>query len=678
MYTSPPCRQRFIAGVALLFAIGHALAATPVQPSRPAVGSFGFDASGMDRHAKPGDDFYRYANGAWLTQTTIPADHASIGTFSTIADSASDRTRMLLADEQTRPGSKSGAFYSSFLDEASANRQGLSPVRALLDGIANARDRADLAHRMAMLERSGVDGLIVTGVVADDNKPTEYAVRLYQSGLGLPDRSYYVDTGERAVSVLGAYRQYLKTLLELAGTDNASSRADAVLAFERDLARVQWDSVDTRNALKTYNLVAVGDLTAKDPSDWAPFLTGLGLSHLRVVLASEPSAISGEVAIWQATPLPVLKDWLTLRTLDTFAPYLSKNLVDAHFQLHGKILSGASDNTPRWKRGVDLVTQNMGEEVGRLYVGRYFPPAAKTAVEGMVANLVRAYRHQLESSTWLAPATKKSALEKLSAFKPMIGYPDHWRDYSTLQIDRSDLVGNVIRAQMFEYQRNLDKLGHVVDRGEWLFAPMAVNGWANVKANTVVFPAGILQPPLFDPNADAAVNYGAIGAVIGHEISHHFDDQGHEYGPDGALDNWWTAADTLAFANRTAALVAQYDQYEPLPGVHANGRRTLTENIADLAGLSVAFDAYHLSLDGAPAPVLDGFSGDQRFFLGFAQISRVKYRPDALRRMLQTNEHSPGELRLREVGNLDAWYDAFGVSPANKLYRPPAERIRIW
>jgi putative endopeptidase len=453
----------------------------------------------------------------------------------------------------------------------------------------------------------------------------------------------------------------------------------AVLAFETRLAQAHWDLQDRRDAVKTYNRWAMSELDEKAGGfDWRPYLARLGFAQQATLVVNEPSALVGEAQAWDATDLPVLRDWLTLRVLRAYAPYLSTAYVEADFQFYGEVLSGTPQNRPRWKRGVALVSGLMGDDVGRTYVARYFPPQSKAAADELVSNLIAAYRRRLALTPWMAPETRLKAVAKLDGFKPMIGYPDRWRDYRRLRIVSTDLVGNIARAEAFEHRRNLGKLGQRVDRGEWLFPPMATNGWANQKMNTIVFPAALLQAPLFDANADPAVNYGGIGVVIGHEISHHFDDQGRKYDAAGRLNAWWTNADVVQFKAVTDKLVAQYDAYEPLPGLHANGARTLSENLADLAGLSVSLDAYQASITTGAAPVLSGFSGEQRFFLAYAQISREKVREAAMRQHIIADEHAPGTLRVNEFRNLDAWYRAFDVMPGRLLYLRPEDRVRVW
>jgi len=536
-----------------------------------------------------------------------------------------------------------------------------------------------VAARMGELLRGGVRAPFRIDVDQDDKAPDQYIAKAAQSGLGLPDRDYFLKDDPKLAAIRTAYAAYLARLLTLAGEGDVAARAGRVFDFEKQLATAQWSRIDSRDADKTYNKWSRADFDRNAPGfDWTAFLTAAGVDRQPQFLVAQPSAFADSAKIIAATPLAVLSDYLLIRTIDAYAPYLSKPLVDAQFGFARTTLGGVPENEPRWKRGVSLVSSEIGEAVGRIYVARYFPPAAKLEADRLVRNIIAAMGDRLRALDWMAPSTKQKALIKLAAFRPKIGYPDKWRDYSTLIVKRGDLVGNVQRAEEFEWRRNLAKLGKPVDRGEWFMTPMQINAYANPTMNEIVFPAAILQPPFFDPKADPAVNYGAIGAVIGHELSHHFDDQGRKYDASGRLTEWWTAEDVTRFKARTDKLVAQYDGYEPIPGQHIQGALTLGENIADLAGLTVAHDAWHRALGGKPAPVLGGFTGEQRFYLGYAQIWRSKYREPFLRRLLLSDPHSPQPYRVLETRNLDPWYQAFGVKPGDKLYLAPAARVRIW
>ncbi len=673
-------RLKLFPGAALLAIASTALAQPAVPAGKPAFGGFGFDAAGMDTAVRPGANFNRYANGGWLKRTDIPADKASYGMFNLLDDLSLERTRGILDAAAKQPGSKIGDFYASFLDEAAADAKGVTPIAPWLAAIKAAPDKAALAAEAAALQRQGVDPIFSAGdVSADDKDPRANIFHVGQGGLGLPDRDYYLKDDPRLAETRAAYVAYLATLLTLAGEPDARPRAQAVMAFETKLAQVHWTRIESRDSDKTYNKWSAADFAARAPGfEWRSYLAGLGGAAQPAMLVAQPSAVAGEARAWAATPLGVLKDHLLLHMLDGYAPYLAGPFVDARFAFRGTVLNGTPQNQPRWKRGVSLVSDGMGEAIGQPYVARYFPPEAKAAADSLVRNIIAAYARRLAVVPWMDPATRTRALAKLAAFKPMIGYPDTWRDYSALAIRRDDLVGNVARANAFEYQRNLNKLGKPVDRGEWGMTPMTINAYADPVMNVIVFPAAILQPPFFDPKADLAVNYGAIGVVIGHEISHHFDDQGRKYDLTGKLTDWWTPQDVSRFTALTGRLVKQYDAYEPLPGLRVQGGLTLGENMADLAGLTVSHDAYHLALGGKPAPVIGGFTGDQRFYLGFAQIWRIKYREPALRQRLLTDPHSPGEQRIDEVRNVDPWYAAFSAAPGDPLYLPPADRVRVW
>ena len=644
---------------------------------QPQIGAFGFDLVGMDRSVDPGDNFYRFANGEWERVTEIPADRSNYGMFTLLDDLSKQRSRAIL--EEAAPDSRIGAFYASFMDEAAVNAAGLAPIRPLIEEIEGIGSREAWATELGQLFRQGITGPFGGYVATDDRIPTEMIMRLTQSGLGLPDRDYYLRDDPSLVEKRNAYRDYLGRLLTLAGESGAAERAAAVLALESRIADVHWTRVDSRDDEKTYNKRSLTQLASEAPGfDWSRFFQEVGIADQANVLVSQPSAFTGSARIIAETPLPVLKDYLLLRALDSYAPYLSSQFVDTHFAFRGTVLNGTPENEPRWKRGVSLVTLMIPDDISRIYVARHFPPEAKAAADRLVGNLIAAMDQRLANLSWMAPETRTRARAKLAAFTPKIGYPDSWRDYSSVAVSRDNLIQNIANATRFEYQRQLDKLGEPVDRSEWFMTPMEINAYAYTSWNEIVFPAAILQPPFFDPNADDAINYGGIGAVIGHEISHHFDDQGSKYDQSGALNEWWTPQDRERFNALTAQLVAQYDLYEPLPGHRVQGQLTLGENIADLAGLTVAYDAYRLSLGGSPAPVLAGFSGDERFYLGWAQIWRRKYREANLLQRLLTDPHSPSEQRVAVVRNLDPWYGAYEVTADDTLYLPPQRRVRIW
>ena len=675
----------------LLAASGLAMAQTAPAPTtpkaaaaaaasdKPQYGDFGVDLAGRDPSVKPGDDFFDFANGRWYSAATIPADKASYGMFNVLDDLSRARTRTILETAAKRPGDQIGDFYTSFLDQGTVEAKGLTPIQPWLDRVAAAKSKAELVATMAQLGRYGVPDLIEAGVSVDDKDPNTYVVGIGQGGIGLPDRDYYLKDDPKLAQVRAAYQAYLAQMLAFTGATDAPARAAAVVTMEKAIAQAHWTRIESRQAEKTYNKLTIAQLTAQAPGfPWADYLAAGGLPPQPYYIVSQPSALTGEAAVFAQTPLPVLQDFVRLRILRSFASYLPKRIDDANFAFYGTTLSGVPQQQPRWRRAVGVVTGSMGEAIGQQYVAAYFPPEAKAAADSLVKNIIAAMNARLDKLEWMAPETKVKAHAKLAAFTPKIGYPDHWRDYSTLVVKRDDLVGNVARANEFETNREIHKLGQPMDRSEWGMTPMTINAYANPTWNEIVFPAAILQPPFFDPHADPAVNYGAIGAVIGHEMSHHFDDQGRKYDPTGKLADWWTPQDVARFKVFTDRLVAQYDAYEPIPGQYVQGGLTLGENIADLAGLTVSLDAYHRSLGGRPAPVIDGLTGDQRFYLSYAQVWRTKQREEAERSALLSDPHSPGHQRVLTVRNLDPWYDAFGAKPGDKLYLPPEQRVRIW
>jgi putative endopeptidase len=654
--------------------------ATPVAATaKPEIGTYGYDVAGMDRTILPGNDFAAFAGGAWEKTTEIPADRATWGMFNVLQDRSLTQTRTILEDATKKPGDKIGDFYASFMDEAAANAKGIDPIKPWIADIKAAGDKTALGVEMARLQRQGVGGIFGMGVGQDDKAPDHYIIGFSQSGLGLPDRDYYLKDDPKLADTRAKYQAYQAQMLTLAGEDSAAARAGAVYAFEKALAEVHWDRIQSRDADKTYNKFVFADFDAKAPGfPWAAYMQASGAAGQESYLVGMPSALTGEAKVFADAPVQVLQDYMILKVLRSYANYLSKPINDANFAFYGTVLSGAPQQQVRWKRAVSTVSSGLGEAVGEEYVARYFPPASKAAADQLVRNIIAAMGSRLDKLTWMAPETKVKAHTKLAAFTPKIGYPTKWRDYSALQIKRDDLVGNVAAANAFEYQRDLDKLGKPIDRTEWGMTPMTINAYANFSMNEIVFPAAILQAPFFDASADPAINYGGIGVVIGHELSHHFDDQGRKYDASGKLTDWWTEADVKRFTAMTDKLVKQYDAYEPLPGLHIKGGLTLGENMADLAGLAVAYDAYHRSLGGKPAPVIGGLTGDQRFYLGYAQVWRSKFREPALRSQVISNEHSPGPYRTAEVRNVDAWYAAFGVKPGEKMYLAPADRVRVW
>ena len=653
------------------------VAEAPPAP-KPTYGTFGFDAAGMDETVVPGDNFYQYANGTWAKTTPIPADKSNYGAFTVLDDLSRQRTKDLIEEQAQDPNSRIGAAYASFMDEASVEAKGLAPFEPWLAEIRGLKSKSQLDELYAKADRLGISGAFGSYVGQDAKAPDVYTVVMLQGGLGMPDRDYYLSTDAKQLETKAKYLQHLTNVLTLAGEKNAADRAKAILDHETRIAKVHWTKAESRDRTKTYNKMALIDLARRAPGfDFAGYMQAIGV-NLDSVVVAQPSAVAGEASLIAKAPLSVLKDQLLVRSIDSYSAYLPKAFDQESFSFYGRTLNGTPEQEVRWKRAVDFTTAVLGDDVSKLYVAKYFPPETKAKADEMVKNIIGAMDRRIDKLEWMSPETKVKAHAKLAAFTPKIGYPSQWRDMSGVQIDRNDLIANAMRSAQFEHEYQIGKLGGPIRRWEWGMTPMTINAYANPTMVEIVFPAAILQPPFFDPNADDAVNYGGIGAVIGHELSHHFDDQGAKYDSKGQLIDWWTPGDTKAFTARLDKLVEQYNQYEPLPGMHVNGRLTLGENTADLAGLTVSHDAYIASLGGQEPPVLDGKTADQRFYLGWAQVWRRNYREPNLRQRLLTDPHSPSEQRGNIVRNMDPWYQAFGVQPGQKLYIAPADRVRIW
>lgn len=647
---------------------------------QPEIGPFGFDIAGMDRTVAAGTDFYRYANGTWAHATPIPADKSNYGMFTRLDDLNRERVKGILEAARKDPRSKAGAAYAAFLDEAALETKGLAPARPWLDRIDAIAAREDYARLAAQAAREGVAIPFEVVVTQDDRDPDAYVLKLGQAGLGLPDRDYYLRPDASMAQARVAYRDHVARLLSLSGVaaQDASRRADALLRMEADIAKVSWNRVDSRDAGKTYNRRTRMQLASLAAGfDMNAFLDGIGTKANELVVV-QPSAVAGIAGVVGATPLPVLKDAMRVAVLDAYGDVLPRAFAEERFAFHDRLLGGAERPEPRWKRAVAFAVDAVPDEVGEAYVARYFPAASKTAAEALVRNLLAAMDLRIQALDWMAPQTKARARAKLAAFHPKVGYPDRWRDYASLDMRADDAFGDRLKARSFAFDHEMNKLGHPFDRDEWRVTPMTVDAFANFSAVEIVIPAAILQPPFFDPDADPAIDYGGIGASIAHEITHQFDDQGSKYDEHGRLATWWTRSDLTGFEARTKALARQYDAYRPLPDLNVNGALTLGENIADLGGLVIAYDAWRLSLQGKPAPTLEGFSGDQRFFLGWAQIWRLNYRDADLRKRLLTNPHAPAAQRVWTSRNIDAWYKAFDVKPGQALYLPPEQRVRIW
>ncbi|WP_265563040.1 M13 family metallopeptidase [Sphingomicrobium arenosum] len=646
---------------------------------QPELGTYGFDSSGMDRSVDPGDDFYDYANGTWAEQTEIPADKSNYGMFGALDDLSNERTKAIILEAAQDPTNRVGAAYNSFLDTDRIEALGMAPVQPLLAEIDAVDSFDDYAAMVGKADRLGFGGGMLTWYIGQDaGDSSRYIMNVRQSGLGLPDRDYYLEDGERQVAVRAAYVDYLADMLMLAGEGNARARAEAILAFETRLAEVHWDRNQLGDSEKTYNLGSKADLEALAPGyDWAAMWAEGGYEFAEVNVMT-PSSIEAGLGLAAAADLEVLKDKITVAALRSYASVLPPAVDGRVFDFYSRTLSGVPEQEERWKRGVSFVSNALRDDVGQVYAERHFPPAYKAQMQALVDNVLDAMRARVLDADWMDENTKVEAMAKLDKFTVKIGYPDRWETYEGLTMDAGDLFGNLQRSREYDHQDAISRLGEPIRRWEWGMAPMTVNAYANFGMMEIVFPASILQPPFFDPNADPAINYGGIGAVIGHEISHHFDDQGAKFDSSGNLQGWWTEADYANFEMRGKALIDQYDAYEIFPGEHVDGEFTLGENIGDLAGLAIAYDAYKASLGGEEAPVIDGTTGDQRFFLGWAQVWRRSYRDEELKRRLKTDSHSPSEQRVWVVRNFDSWYDAFGVEADDAMYLAPTDRVTVW
>jgi predicted metalloendopeptidase len=656
----------------------------PAQPTE-SYGTWGIDLSGMDTRARPQDDFWRYVNGGWLDRTEIPADRSNYGSFTWLAMEADQANRKIIeeaaASRSAAPGSeqqKVGDYYQSFMDTARIQQLGIQPLRAELARLAAVSGKAQLPATFARLQRLGVQTPVGFFVWQDARRADRYIVNVSQSGLGLPERDYYSEA--KFAEQRAAYARYVETLLRLAGERDPAGAARSIVALETELAKGHWEGARARDAEKTYNLYTPAKLDSLTPNfSWTGYLRGIDAQATPAVVVRMPDYFQTMDRVVQQVPLQTWKQYMTFKLLDTYADELSRPFEDAKFQFAGRTLQGLQQPRPRWSLGVAAVEGAMGQMIGKMYVERNFTPESKARMQQLVDNLLAAFRQGIDELEWMTPETRARAQEKLAKFNVKIAYPDKWPDYSALQVRRGDLVGNVMRAAEFAHNRAVGRLGKPIDRTEWAMTPQTVNAYYSSTMNEIVFPAAILQPPFFNPKADDAVNYGGIGAVIGHEISHGFDDQGSRSDGDGNLRNWWTDADLREFGKRTDALVAQFGSYSPAEGVKLNGRFTLGENIGDLSGLAVAYRAYKIATRGKEVPVIDGFTGDQRFFLGWGQIWRREYRDADIRQRILTDPHSPSEFRTNgPLRNFDPFYAAFGVKQGDKMYLPPEQRVKIW
>ncbi len=659
------------------------------EPAAPAAPISGIDTQYIDTTVRAQDDFFSYLNGKWLKSTEIPADKASWGTFAKLRDDVQPQIRAIIESAQQEKNQKAGTdarkigdLYASFMNDKKREQLGFKPLTGELARIAALRDKKGVPALIAHLSTIGVGVPYAIRVRQDARESTRYAAYISQGGLGLPDRDYYLKKDDAKLAETRAkYEQHVAAMLAMVGRKDSADAAKAIVALETELAQVQWSKVENRDPVKRYNKMDMAKLAALTPGyDWKAAAAAAGVGNkVDYVIVSQPSYLAGFNTVLEKTDLATLKSYFEWHLLRSYAPYLSKPFVDANFAFYGTAITGVTENRPEWKRAVATVEDAMGEAVGKQYVRRHFPAERKVRMEALVANLIAAYRQSIDTLDWMGPQTKKEAQAKLAKFTPKIGYPNKWQDYAALTISRDDLVGNMMRSNTFEYNDGIAKLGKPIDREEWGMTPQTVNAYYNASMNEIVFPASILQPPFFDMRADDAVNYGAIGAVIGHEIGHGFDDSGSQSDGDGNLRDWWTAEDRAAFKAKTDALVKQYDGYAPLPGYNVNGKLTLGENIGDNSGIAIAYKAYKLSLGGKPAPVIDGLTGDQRFFMGFGQVWRAKMREAQQILQVKSDPHAPGQFRANgTLMNQPGFYEAFGVKQGDKMYLAPKDRVTIW
>ena len=675
---------------------GHGWSAEPaLADAAPTALGSGIDLQFFDNSVRAQDDFYRHVNGTWLNSTEIPADKGRYGSFDKLSDDSLEQLRTVVerltqsADAADPDQRKLVELYASFMDEAALEKLDLRPLASEFARIAALKRRSQIPGLIAHFSLLGVGAPYRPQVHQDARDATKYVFDLHQGGLGMPDRDYYLENDDRLQQIRAKYLQHVETMLRLAGDSVAGEPAAAqeardIVALETALAKVQWTKVENRDPVKTYNRVELTQLARLAPGyNWKAYLSDAGVAgKVDYLVISQPSYITAFNELLERTPLPVWRSYFRWRLLSEFAPFLSKKFVDENFAFYGTALRGITQNRPRWKRAVGLVDGAIGEGLGKIYVASYFPPEFKSRMDQLVRNLLAAYQADIDTLDWMGPETKQKAHEKLARFTTKIGYPAKWRDYSALRIVPGDLLGNVMRANAFEYHRNVSKLGQPIDRTEWEMTPQTVNAYYNPEKNEIVFPAAILQPPFFNAQADDAVNYGGIGAVIGHEISHGFDDQGSQYDGLGNLlsaPGWFTQADLDHFKARTRALVTQYSAFAPVPGFPINGELTLGENIADNSGLAIAYQAYQLSLGGEPAPIIDGLTGEQRFFMGWAQVWRAKTRDNEAIMRIKSDPHSPAQFRgsVPEM-NQAPFYQAFGVKDGDKMYLPPEQRVSLW
>jgi endothelin-converting enzyme/putative endopeptidase len=655
----------------------------PAWAGKPTYGSWGYDPAAMDSSVKPGDDFWAYVNGTWDKTTKIAPDRTSAGPFVTLSDQAEKDVRQIvetLANDPNRSslGQQVGDFYGSYMDDAAIEAAGTAPLKPYLEKIAAVKSRSDL---LGLFATPGYATPVDVAIIPDFKDPDRYSAIAGQSTLGMPSREYYLLATEKMTTHRAAYRKYILEIQKLAGLPGGEAAADRIIALETALSKAQWPAVERRDIDKIYNPMNRAQLAKLAPQfEWNTTLAKAGLGNAKQVIVTEPSAVAGAGKILASIPLSTWKEWLAFRFVSDHANVLPKAFDDARFAFYNKQLAGVEQQRERWKRGVRLVNGALGEAVGEIYVKSHYPAESERQMSELIANLRDAYKERIESNSWMDEATRKEALVKLAAFEPRIGHPTKYIDYSKLKVIKGDPLGNVMRAGEFEWNLELSRFPKPVDKSLWGMTPQTINAYYNPLANQITFPAAILQPPFFDPNADPAANYGAIGAVIGHEMGHGFDDEGRKFDSRGKLRDWWSASAAKAYSGRTDSLVKQYGEFSPFSGVTLNGKLTLGENIGDLSGVEAAYAAYkkYVAKHGEP-PVIDGLTGDQRFFIAYAQAWQGKDREDALRQQILTDPHSPDKYRVNGVvRNVDAWYKAFNVQPGDKLYLPPEKRVRIW
>ena len=686
-----PSRLSLALSLAVTLAAAPAFYAHAADPASaaPRLGSFGVDLGVRDLKVKPGDDFNRYASGQWLDSYQLKDYETNYGSFNALRDEAEAQVHAIIEELQQRKDLALGSeaqkvrdYYASYMDRAARDAAGIAPLKPVLDRIAAIDTKAELVAAFGNTDLDGTTAPVRFGVSLDRKDPDQYLVTVGLGGLGLPDRDYYLNQDARFAKIRAEYVAHIERMLGFAGVKDAKPRAEAILALETALAKPQWERAKMRDRDKTYNVVAFADLAKQYPGyDWAGQVKAQGMPAIDRVNVVTPDAVQPVLDVIANTPMPVWRDYLAFHAIDNNAGLLSKALDDASFAFNGTVLSGQKAQRDDWKRAVAMVGggNGLGDALGKLYVERHFSPEAKAAMQALVENLRKALRSNIEQIEWMGEATKAEAYRKLATFRPKVGYPDKWRDYSSVKIVPGDLMANAIAMRRYGREDTNRRIGTKPDRDEWAMTPQTVNAYYNSTFNEIVFPAAILQAPFFDLNADPAVNYGGIGAVIGHEMGHGFDDQGSKSDFAGIQRNWWTDADRAGFEQRTKALGAQYDAFCPLEGTCVNGALTMGENLGDLGGISMAYTAYKLSLGGKPAPVIDGLTGDQRFFLAWAQIWKGKYRDEALVNLIKTNPHSPVMYRANgPLRNFDPWYQAFDVKPGDAMYLPPEQRVRIW